>query len=230
MKISKYIILLLSTLFINISLAGDGNSRNLDDVSMKINRFNYAIFEDGNLLICDRRSDDVLFEITEDYELVVEGKITELDWGQEELVEDYYRSFNRVFKKRDEIISKGVEVGIKGAQLGMKAVSGVFVLIASGFDEDAEREFEDEMEREAEKIEMRAEDLEKIANELEYQIYVINDIEGEMRREINQLDDFDLYLDEDEMDMSFDFDDDRKYDRRNNYNRDRDREDNRDRD
>ena len=109
-----------------------------------------------------------------------------------------------LFSSRNIIGTKGIEIGVQSAGLAIKAVGGAFVLIANGFDEEAEEEFNDKMEYEAKQIEQKADEIEKEADEFEYQIDVANEVEWKIKREISELDDIDLYVDKDALSISVD--------------------------
>ena len=165
---------------------------------------NYILFEDNSLIVCDRYSDEYLAEISEDFELFIKGKMIKVNDYQQELLEEYYLAQYNLFSSRNIIGAKGIEIGMQGASLALKAVGGAFVLIVSGFDEEIEEDFEDKMDDEAEKIEEKAEELERHADEFENQIYVVNKIERKLSKEIEELDDIDLYVDKDSLSISVD--------------------------
>jgi len=201
MKVSTKLVLILC-FCLQFVFADDGARQMFTHVEMNINNSNYVLFEDNSLIVCDRETDEYKAEITEDFELFVSGKKVPVNDYQRELVEEYYMAQYNLFSSRNIIGTKGIEIGIESASLAIKAVGGAFVLIATGFDEEAEEEFEKEMEDEAEKIERKAEELEKEADEYEHQIYVINKIERKINREIDELDEVDLYVDKDSLSIS----------------------------
>jgi len=203
MNISTKIVCLIFFL-LQFGFSDDGTKQVFDHVEMNINRNNYVLFEDNSLIVCDRYTDEYLAEITEDFELYVRGKEVEVSNRQRDLLEQYYMAQYNLFSSRNIIGTKGIEIGMQSAGLAIKAVGGAFVLIASGFDEQAGEEFEDEMEYESEKIEQKADELEREAEEFEYQIDVVNDVEWKIKREIKELDYIDLYVDEDALSISVD--------------------------
>lgn len=194
-----FITTLISFFFLSFPLySGEGEDvkKIFDNVEMDINRDNYILFENESLILCNRKSDEYLMEITPDMELYVRSKKIQLSEYQNDLIEDYYIAQHIMFTKRNKIGAKGIRIGVKGAKLAVKAVGGAFVLFASGFDEEEEIRFEEEMERESEKIEEEAEKLEDDADDYEEQRYVINRLDRKIRKEIEILDDFDLSVDE----------------------------------
>jgi hypothetical protein len=203
MNISTKIVCLLFLLF-QFGFSDDGTKQIFDHVEMNINSSNYILFEDNSLIVCDRYTDEYLAEITEDFELYVRGKEVEVSNRQRDLLEQYYMAQYNLFSSRNIIGTKGIEIGMQSAGLAIKAVGGAFVLIASGFDEQAGEDFEDEMEYESEKIEQKADELEREAEEFEYQIDIVNDVEWKIKREIKELDNIDLYVDEDALSISVD--------------------------
>ena len=203
MKFATKIILILFAFSAYLS-ADDGTRQIFKHVEMNINHDNYVLFEDNSLIICDRYTDEYLAEISEDYELFIKGRKVKINDKQQKLLEEYYTAQYNLFDSRNLIGAKGVQIGIQSAGLALKAVGGAFVLIANGFDEQAGEKFEDEMEYESEKIGEVAEELEKEAEEFEHKIYIVNKVEREIRKEIDELDEIDLWVDEDCLSLSVD--------------------------
>lgn len=199
------ILTLVCFIFVSAPLySGEGENQKFDKVEMDINRDNYILFENESLVLCDRDNDEYLMEISPDIELYVRSHKISISEYQQELLEDYYIAQHILFTKRNKIGASGIRIGVASAKLAGKAVSGAFMLIVSGFDEEEEMEFEEEMEREAEKIEREAEKIEEHAEDYEDQVYVINKLQREIKKEIKILDEFDLSVDEDFDNFSID--------------------------
>ena len=147
----------------------------IDGISIRLRHGSVIIYPEHR-----RRWDDV--EITEDYELYVNGEPIRLNRRQKEMVEDYYEYVHRIRREAYRIGWKGAKVGAEGAKIGVKAVAGLFRLLSSDYDTD---DLERDMEREAQKIEKKAERLEDeaiedLADELE-------ELHEKMGREIGEL-------------------------------------------
>jgi hypothetical protein len=184
-SVSKVLLILVLTL----ALSGSANAGKIfskgfdcdlfhgDDVSIE--------FDDGIIIIeCD--DEDGLIEITEDYELFIDGDEIELDRDEKKLVKAYYRNFEEILEMAEDLGIEGARLGVKGAKLGLKAVANVIKLILEDYDSD---DLEREMEREADKIEKEAEKLEEMAEKLED---IADDFERthrKMRKNIDELDD-----------------------------------------
>jgi len=197
MKVATFIFLLASFLLVNVSLADDGLKSEFKKFQMNINDENYIMFEDNSLVLCDRSTDEYLLEITEDSDLFIRSKKIRINSEQRDLIADYYEAQKTLFIKRNSIGAKGVEIGLASAKLAAKAVGGTIELIASGFDENVEAKFEQDMEREAKEIEYHADNIEDDADEYSEKIDEINSLERKIHRAIEELDEFDLSVDED---------------------------------
>ena len=196
MKIAK-ISFLFIFLLINFGIAEDGMKEKFKNVQMNINDQNYIIFEDDDLIVCDRDTDKYLVEITANNDLYVESKKIVLNSRQKRLVQEYYEAQHILFSKRNAIGAKGIHIGIESVKLAATAVSGVVELALSGFDEQVEEEFEKEMETQSEELEKHAEGIEDDADDFEYQVDQTNKINRLLTREIDNLYYIDLSVDED---------------------------------
>jgi len=190
-----------AAIFLSTSLfaADDGLEEKFNKVQMNINDYTYILFEDEALIVCDRYNDAYLMEITPTSKLYVRGKRVDLDSRQSAIVSEYYKAMRRVFGTRNSIGAKGVEVGLAGAGLAVEAVGGALELAFSGFDEKAEREFEERIEREAEKLEQEAESIEKDAEEYEEMVDEANYLGRKLKRDLPMLDEIDLYIDKNDI-------------------------------
>jgi len=128
---------------------------------------------DGSTLVITnhgRHYDQV--EITEDYELFVNGDRVNLNDDQQILVKDFYIQSMSIVKIAKNMGIEGAKIGVEGAKLGMKAIGGLIKMLLTDYDEDdLDRYLEEESEKieeKAEVLEEQAEELEEIADELEY--------------------------------------------------------------
>jgi hypothetical protein len=145
--------------------------------------------DDGSLLIEHDDFDDRV-EITEDYELYINGRHIELDREQRQLVADYYETFTNIVDNAKEIGLKGAKIGVEGAKLGVKAIAKICKLALDGYNvEDLERE----MEREAKKLEAKADKLEREAENLEDLAEDFENLHVNMRHAIPELDDLEWF-------------------------------------
>ena len=147
--------------------------------------------EDGSIIMTrtvGRRVETV--EITEDYELYINGDYVKLDADQQKLVQEFYDRGMEIVEYAKELGWEGARIGVSGAKLGLKAVGNVFRLLFTGYDTD---DFEREMERAAAKIEARAERLEEKAEKVEDMVEELEDISWAMDREIPELRELDWF-------------------------------------
>lgn len=147
-----------------------------DNVSVEI--------EDGTLIFT-HDNDDETVEITEEYELIVNGRSVHLDAEQRRLVREYYDSFESLIEEAKEIGLQGAKIGVQGAKLGLVAVVGVLKLLSPDYDES---DLEADLEIKGEKIERVAAKLEKRANRLEHRAKKLERQHERLREEIEELD------------------------------------------
>ena len=150
----------------------------LDDIDFDV--------DNGTLIIESDIYEDEYVEISEDYELYVNGRLIELNDDQQELVKEYYDLYFELIDYAKKIGLEGAKIGVHGAKLGLLAMAGVCKLMLASYDgDDLERDLEKEarrLERKAEKLEKKAELIEEMAERLE-------DLHYEMRDEIPVLED-----------------------------------------
>lgn len=158
------------------------NDCHMDGVSIDV--------DDGTLIITYKDGGYSRIEITEDYELYVNGRLVKTDREQKELIEDYYDQAIEIIEYAKEIGFEGAEIGIEGAKIGLKAVKGVFKLLLANYDTD---DLERDMEREAAKLEARAEKLEEKADELEDMADELEERQEELADHIPELDELDWF-------------------------------------
>jgi hypothetical protein len=137
--------------------------------------------EDNTLIITSNEDDEIVMEITEDYDLYLNGKEINLNAHQQELVKRYYHQWADIIDMAVVVGKKGAKIGIQGAKLGVKAVANLFKLIRSDYDTE---DYEAEIEAAAEKIEAKAEKLEIEAEVIEELAEELNEIQDELEAEI----------------------------------------------
>lgn len=164
--------LLLLALALSVS-ADDSHTRTFKMRTSKAYLLNQCDveFEEGKLTLEKRGRHGLTMEITEEYELFVDGRQIELDENQQRLVKDTYDQTSKLVKHAKLIGLEGARIGLDGAYLGVKAVGKVFKMMFSSYDEDdLEREIEaeaEEIERRADRLEYKAEKIEALVIELE---------------------------------------------------------------
>ena len=152
-----------------------------DDVEIDI--------DEGTIVITHEHSDECV-EITEDYELYIDGKRIKLDRRQQELVETFHVEFTLIMDYAKQIGLEGAKIGAEGAKLGIKAVAAVLQMIFTEYDRD---DLEWELENEAEEIEEKAEKLERRAEKIEDLVDDLEDTHDEMVEAIPALDRLDWF-------------------------------------
>jgi hypothetical protein len=140
--------------------------------------------EDGTLVLANKHDDDEVVEITEDYDLYVNGKKIKTDYRQDALIKDYYNQFMDIIDYAKKIGREGAKIGIEGAKVGLKAAAGVLKLILSDYEAD---EFEEYIEEEAEELEERADELKEKAEEIEEMAEEFEDLHQELKENIPEL-------------------------------------------
>jgi hypothetical protein len=177
--------LLILFLTFSLSSAGHYSCRTFSD-------FGYGHLEDvdididdGSVIITyDGRRNYEEVEITEDYELLIDGERIKTDRDQRELLKEYHETVFKIHECAKAIGLRGAELGIKGAKIGMKAIGGVFKAIFTDYDFE---EFEEDIEWEAEKLEDEAEELEEEAEEIEELAENLEEIHEDLVDEIPEL-------------------------------------------
>jgi predicted dehydrogenase len=128
-------------------------------------------FEEGTLVI-EHEDEGWTVEITEDYELYVDGRKVSTDREQKRLLKRYYRDYENIVEMAKELARDGAAVGLEGAKLGVSAVACVAKLLLDEYDSD-------DMEKE---IEINSEDLEKMADKLEKKAEKVEDIADDLKK------------------------------------------------
>jgi hypothetical protein len=150
----------------------DGNLYSADDFSVDI--------EDGSVIIVNKYEDEEI-EITEEYELYIDGDLIKTDARQKKHLKEFH---TQVFDIRDyaiEIGLEGAKVGLQGAKIAMKAIGGVLKMLFTDYTED---DLDRDLERETDKIEDRAEDLEEFAEGIEDMAEDLEDMFYDLEEEI----------------------------------------------
>jgi len=147
---------------------------------------NVGVDIDEGSIVFTHQDDDETVEITEDGGLVVNGKPVHLARDQRKLVEEYYETFDGIMEEAKHIGLEGAKIGVNGAKLGIAAAVGA--LLALGDDRDME-DLEIELDHKSEKIERMADRLEKRAAKLEAEAERLENLHGDLRNEIDELDD-----------------------------------------
>ncbi|UCC45082.1 MAG: hypothetical protein JSU65_03955, partial [Candidatus Zixiibacteriota bacterium] len=137
-------------------------------------------FVDGSLIIehDNRRFETV--EITEDYELYVNGKHVETTEEQKLLLADFYHGVEELVDEAMLLGKDGVKVGLAGAKLGIGVLGKLFKMLFTSYDSD---DLERDVEREAAKIEAKAAVLEERAEEIEDRADELDYLARKLRRE-----------------------------------------------
>jgi len=185
------IIILAMALFAPVSFAGKHHS-----VS---HTYSHAIIDhdderhteldvaEGSVFVTGRDEYDDVYgemEITEDFELYVDGKLIETTPKQQKLLKEYHTLIFGIRERAKEIGWEGAKIGLAGAKLGLSAVGRVLKMLVTDYDSD---DLEREMERDAARIEARAEELEDAAEEIERWVEDIEDIHWELEDEIEEV-------------------------------------------
>lgn len=153
----------------------------------------YNLFRDSNVeidlddesIVFTHEDDDETVEITDEYELIVNGEAVHLDAEQRRLVRKYYESFRHVIEEAKEIGIEGAKLGVQGAKLGIAAAVGSLKLLSPDYDGD---DLEKELDHKGEKIERVAAKLEKRAKKLERRAKTLECLHDQLRSDIDELD------------------------------------------
>jgi hypothetical protein len=146
-------------------------------------------FDDGSLLIINDEEEDEV-EITEEYELYVNGRHIDTSDEQRELIEEYYDRVRNITDYAAVLGLEGAKIGASGVKLGFAAIAKVVKLLREDYDEE---DLEEEMEREAEKLERTAERLERKADRIEDMVDELEDLHDELRGNVPALKDLEWF-------------------------------------
>jgi hypothetical protein len=140
--------------------------------------------DDGSVFLTheDYRHDEI--EITEDYELIVNGEEVALTESQQELVIEYHDLTYAIIDEALDIGWEGAKLGAEGAKVGLYALANLVKLVRSDYDSD---DYERDVERKAAQVERKAAKLEKRASEIEEMADDLEDTLDEMFEDIPAL-------------------------------------------
>jgi hypothetical protein len=146
-----------------------------DEVDVKI--------DDGTVIIRNRDTDETI-EITERYELFIDGRRIRTDARQRELIGEYHDGMIDLTEDAVRLGAEAVTIGAGGVKLGFKAVAKTVRLLRSDYDR---RDLERDMERSARKLEARARRLERKAERLEERAEELKKLHEELRERVPAL-------------------------------------------
>jgi len=150
-----------------------------------------ALYEDvdisidaGSITLTCKYDNSEFLEITDDYDLFLNGEKIFLDSDQQELVAEYYDILSSIIEYAKAIGFDGARIGVAGAKIGLKALAGVMKVL---FTEYESAELEGDLEIEGKQLEEMARDLEDKAEDLEHLARALEKTHERMRSEIPQL-------------------------------------------
>jgi hypothetical protein len=196
MKTTKCIVLFLFVALISIVFSKEADKERWYWGPCYLNDNISIEFEKGNLLIFDDYTEELLIEITNEYELYVMDKHIETNADEKYLLRRYYSTTEQMLDEVEKLGYKGAKIGLRGAKIAVKAVGGVFEIFFSGFDESVIEDFEERIEAEAEQIEHQAEQLEdeaEIVDELAEQLDMIYE---NLAQSIPELEELEIEIDD----------------------------------
>lgn len=144
-------------------------------------------FEGGTLTI-EHEEENWIVEITDEYDLYVDGERVKVDREQKKLLRRYYRDYEDIEEMAEEIGADAAKIGVAGVKLGVNAVACVAKLLLEDYDcEDMEIDIDideekiekmaEKLQKKADKIEDKADDLEKTHRKLRKSIPELGDLE-----------------------------------------------------
>ncbi|MBD3401858.1 DUF2884 family protein [candidate division GN15 bacterium] len=141
-------------------------------------------FDDGTIVFESRDYPRDVVEITERYELLINGEPVELTADQQRHVREFHQATTDLIADAIAVGIEGADIGMEGAAIGVKAAGQALKALFTGHTfEDMERE----IEREARKIEVKAEKLEEKADQIDRRADHIEDMYFDMFEEIPAL-------------------------------------------
>jgi len=184
----KHILSLLLICLVNTgSVHADGQ-----EIKMSPRLKPYITFHENTRIYV--RNDDIVIRtkdladgkviINDDFDLLVNGEIIDLNENQQKLVFEYYQLVDESMETAKKIGWEGAKVGVQGAAVGLKAVAGVFRMILPNYGPD---DLERDMEEEAAKIEAKADELEEKAEIIEEKLDTLEILHDQLRDEIPEL-------------------------------------------
>jgi hypothetical protein len=196
MKTTKCIVLFLFVASISIVFSKEAEKERWYWGPCHLNNEISIEFENGDLLIFDEHVDELLIEITNDYELYVREKHIETNAEEKDLLRRYYSTTDQMLDEVEKLGYKGAKIGLRGAKVAVKAVGGVFEILFSGFDESVIDDFEERIEAEAEEIEHQAEQLEDEAEIVDELADQLDTIYENLAQSIPELEELEIEFDD----------------------------------
>ncbi len=127
--------------------------------------------DNGSIIIEFRNRDHTTVEITEDYQLLVDDEIIDLNTKQQKLVEQFYDGSMLLIEHAINIGLRGAGIGMEGAKIGISAMTGLIKVMLTDYEmDDLEYDIErqaDELEEQADILDEQGEVIDDIANDLE---------------------------------------------------------------
>ena len=123
-------------------------------------------------------------EITEEYELFIDGKLVATDQEQEKLLKEYHTLVVDIHDYAKEIGWEGARIGVDGAKIGLQAGLGVLKMLFTSYDDD---DLNRDLDRATAKIEKRAEALEDKADIIEDMADDLEDLTIDLSEAIPEL-------------------------------------------
>jgi hypothetical protein len=145
-------------------------------------------YDDGTLIITKRGYQAATIEITQDYELYIDGRLIKTNAHEKELLGEFYELTLDLVDRAYDIGTEGAEIGIAGAKIGLQALGGLFKAMLSEYEID---DLEKDLELDAEILEERAEILEEQAEDLEDMADELEELAEELIDEIPELEELD---------------------------------------
>ena len=146
--------------------------------------------DDGSVIIKNNKDRHERVELSEEYELYVNGKFIRTNREQRRYFEDYHDLTCQIEHDAKKIGKEGAKIGARGAKLGVTAVFNVLKLLSSDYDSD---DLEREMERESSKLEANAEKLERKAEKLEEMVDELEELHFKLKESIPELDELEWF-------------------------------------
>ncbi len=123
-------------------------------------------------------------EITEEYNLFIDGEKIETDQEQKKLLGEYHQTVVDIHESAKEIGWEGARIGVDGARIGLQAGLGVLKMLFTSYDED---DLDRDLDRATAKIEARAEALEDKAEIIEDMADDLEDLTIDLSEAIPEL-------------------------------------------
>ena len=148
----------------------------LDNISIDI--------EDDTIVLTNRVDHEDYVEITQSYQLYINGYEIDLSRSERRLVAKYYNQFFDIIDFAKDLGHDGARIGVVGARFGVKAAAKVLKAVFSEYEID---DLGEELEIESEKLESLIRELEEKAEELEEMADEFEDLHYELRSEVDEL-------------------------------------------